>query len=280
MESGILYIVATPIGNLDDISTRARLVLSKVNHIAAEDTRHSLPLLRHFGITQPVLSYHDHNERSRTKQLLDFLLRGESIALISDAGTPLISDPGFELVRQARHRGIPVRAVPGPCALVAALSVSGLASDRFIFEGFLPTKRGARLKHLESLQDEPRTLIFYESSHRILACLQDMVTVFGEQRQAVIAREITKVYETVINAPLIELYDTCHGDPNQQKGEFVVLVSGAEKNVGKELTEEQQRLMELLTDELPTKKAAALAAKITGQSKNLYYKWAIERNTN
>jgi 16S rRNA (cytidine1402-2'-O)-methyltransferase len=224
--AGSLYVVATPIGNLDDISARALKILREVALIAAEDTRHSQRLMQHFGIATPLAACHEHNERDEGSRFITRLLAGDDVALISDAGTPLISDPGYHLVRQARAAGINVVPVPGACALIAALSAAGLPSDRFIFEGFLPAKMVGRRARLESIKEEPRTLIFYEAPHRILECLQDMELVFGPERPALLARELTKTFETLKGLPLAELRQFVESDSNQQRGECVVLVAG------------------------------------------------------
>lgn len=276
IEAGALYIVATPIGNLGDLSPRAVDVLRQVDHIAAEDTRHSAGLLRHFSITTPLVSLHEHNEREKSAALLARLAAGESIALISDAGTPLISDPGYVLVRDAQAAGLKVVPLPGPSALIAALSASGLPTDRFCFEGFLPAKSGNRRKQLESLRDEPRTLVFYESPHRIVESLADMVTVFGPQREAVVARELTKTFETIRHASLGELAKWVVEDANQQKGEFVLLLHGAPAATEDE-DREGQRIAELLAEELPLKQAAALAARISGGRKNSLYQYLLQK---
>ncbi len=226
MTLGTLYVVATPIGNLDDISARALKVLADVALIAAEDTRHSVRLLQHFGIQTPLAACHEHNEREQGGRFLTKLQAGEDVALISDAGTPLISDPGYHLVRQARAAGIPVVPVPGACALIAALSAAGLPSDRFVFEGFLPAKAAGRRGRLEALVDEPRTLIFYEAPHRVLECIEDMVAIFGDERPALLARELTKAFETLKGLPLGELREFVASDSNQQRGECVLLVAG------------------------------------------------------
>jgi len=279
IEVGILYIVATPIGNLGDMSPRAVEVLQRVDAIAAEDTRHSGGLLRHFGITTPMFALHEHNERQKTAALLQRLSAGEHIALISDAGTPLISDPGYVLVRQAHQAGIQVVPLPGPSALITALSASGLPTDRFCFEGFLPAKGGGRRKQLESLREESRTLAFYESPHRILDSLADMVAVFGPEREAVLAREMTKTFETIRHAPLGDLLEWVRGDANQQKGEFVMLLHGAEKATTG-LDPEACRIAGLLAEELPHKRAAALAARISGEKKNALYQYLLaEKDT-
>ncbi|WP_167142538.1 16S rRNA (cytidine(1402)-2'-O)-methyltransferase [Pseudomonas sp. OTU750018] len=275
---GSLYVVATPIGNLDDISTRALTILRSVALIAAEDTRHSARLMQHFGIGTPLAACHEHNERDQGGRFLARLLAGDDVALISDAGTPLISDPGYHLVRQARAAGIAVVPVPGACALIAALSAAGLPSDRFIFEGFLPAKAAGRRARLEQVKEEPRTLIFYEAPHRILECLQDMQSVFGDERPALLARELTKTFETLKGMPLAELAGWVAADSNQQRGECVVLVAGWQAPEGDEaVSAEAMRVLNLLLAEMPLKRAAALAAEITGVRKNLLYQVALEQ---
>lgn len=274
-QCGTLYVVATPIGNLGDMTPRAIAVLQQVDLIAAEDTRHSGPLLQHFGITTSCIACHDHNERQIAAGLVERMVRGESIALISDAGTPLVSDPGFYLVRTAREAGVPVVPIPGASAMIAALSVSGLPSDRFSFEGFLPAKSAARRQRLQSLVEDSRTLIFYESTHRIEESLADMAEVFGVDRYAVIAREITKRFETVHGDTLANLIAWIDADANQTKGEFVVMVHGAEEREASEIDPEAERVLKLLLEELPVKQAAALAAKITGAKKNALYQFAL-----
>ena len=271
-----LYVVATPIGNLSDISARAIEILKKVDLIAAEDTRHSSRLLNHLGIQKTMLSYHDHNEGQQTQNLLEKLKAGQVVALISDAGTPLISDPGYQLVRQAHENNITVIPVPGPCALITALSASGLPSDRFTFEGFLPSKQRARVECLERLKNESRTIIFYESTHRIVASLADMADVFGQDRRAVIARELTKTFETLRGDDLGLLCEWVKNDANQQKGEVVVLVRGAEELPQDETRVEAEKVLKVLLEELPVKQAAQLAAKITGGKKNALYQLALE----
>jgi len=276
--TGLLYVVATPIGNLDDMSVRALKVLREVALIAAEDTRHSLRLMQHFGIATPLAACHEHNEREEGSRFIMRLLAGDSVALISDAGTPLISDPGYHLVRQARAAGIQVVPVPGACALIAALSAAGLPSDRFIFEGFLPAKVVGRKARLEVLKEEPRTLIFYEAPHRILECLQDLEAVFGADRPAVLGRELTKTFETLKGLPLGELRAFVEGDSNQQRGECVVLVSGWIEPEGEDaIGAEARRILDLLLEEMPLKRAAALAAEITGVRKNLLYQVALDK---
>lgn len=273
----VLYIVATPIGNLGDLSPRAREVLAGADLIAAEDTRHTGRLLAHFNIKAPMISVHDHNERQRAELIVRRLREGERLVLVSDAGTPLISDPGFHLVRAVREAGFRVSPVPGCCAFIAALSASGLPSDRFLFEGFLPSKSGARTQRLEMLKGETPTLVFYESTHRILDSLEAMAEVFGSGRYAVVARELTKTFETIHGAPLEELLEWMRGDPNQQKGEFVVLVHGAEVKRESEIDAETLRVLHLLNEELPPKRAAALAEKITGVKKNKLYQALIDQ---
>jgi len=275
IEAGTLYIVATPIGNLGDISARALEVLQRVDRIAAEDTRHSASLLRHFHIDTPMFALHEHNERQKAEQVLGYLQQGESVALISDAGTPLISDPGYFLVRQAHASGIKVVPLPGPSALIAALSASGLATDRFCFEGFLPAKSGPRRRALEALSAEPRTLAFYETPHRIEESLKDMAAILGEARPATLARELTKTFETIRHATLGELAEWVADDANQRKGEFVVLVEGAPAKENEGLDGETQRIARMLAEELSIKQAAALAAKISGEKKNAIYNYLL-----
>ncbi|MCV4271941.1 16S rRNA (cytidine(1402)-2'-O)-methyltransferase [Pseudomonas capsici] len=275
---GSLYVVATPIGNLDDMSVRALKVLRDVALIAAEDTRHSSRLMQHFGISTPLAACHEHNERDEGSRFITRLLAGDDVALISDAGTPLISDPGYHLVRQARAAGVQVVPVPGACALIAALSAAGLPSDRFIFEGFLPAKAVGRKGRLEMLREEPRTLIFYEAPHRILECLQDMEQVFGPDRPALLARELTKTFETLKGLPLAQLRAFVEGDSNQQRGECVVLVAGWTPPEDEDVVgAEARRVLDLLLDEMPLKRAAALAAEITGVRKNLLYQVALDK---
>ncbi|HEY0720352.1 MAG TPA: 16S rRNA (cytidine(1402)-2'-O)-methyltransferase [Gammaproteobacteria bacterium] len=274
-KAGTLYVVATPIGNLGDMTPRAVEVLRAAGHIAAEDTRHSAGLLHHFGIATPMIALHEHNERQRAQMLLERLLAGEDIALISDAGTPLISDPGYHLVRQTRAAGVKVVPVPGTSALIAALSVSGLPTDRFCFEGFLPAKSGARTARLELLRRETRTLAFYEAPHRIEETLADAVAVFGAAREAVMARELTKTWETLLAMPLGMLLERVKSDPDQRRGEIVLLIAGAE--LADETEEEARRVALLLAEELPVKQAASLAAKITGARKNALYDYLLKR---
>lgn len=273
--SGILYIVATPIGNLGDISERALTTLRTVSLIAVEDTRHSGKLLQQFGITTPMLSCHDFNEGGRAAQLLGRVERGESIALISDAGTPLISDPGYQLVRQAHAQGIRVVPIPGASAVIAALSAAGLASDRFAFEGFLPAKSAARIAMLQRLQDEVRTLIFYEAPHRIVECLVDMEACFGAEREITLARELTKTFETLVHTTVGDLLLRVRADANQQKGEIVLVVGGAPARA-QDVDAHALHTLTVLLQELPLKQAAALAAQITGIKKNVLYDQALQ----
>jgi 16S rRNA (cytidine1402-2'-O)-methyltransferase len=267
---GCLWVVATPIGHRDDISTRAIETLRNVAVIAAEDTRHSRPMLLQHNVGTPLVALHEHNEREAVAAIVRRLEQGESVALISDAGTPLISDPGFRLVRAAREAGIRCIPVPGACAAIAALSVAGLPSDRFVFEGFLPPKPAARRSRLEELAGDPRTLIFYESSHRIAESVADMRDVFGAAREAVLARELTKMFETVIGEPLSELAQRVASDPNQQRGECVILVAGRGEDTDAKLAE-GQRVFAILREELPPSRAAKLAAAITGASRKQLY---------
>ncbi|PJK00473.1 16S rRNA (cytidine(1402)-2'-O)-methyltransferase [Lysobacteraceae bacterium NML91-0213] len=267
---GVLHVVATPIGNLADLSPRAQQVLRDVDAICAEDTRHTRALLAHFGIDTPALALHEHNEEALAGRVVARLLAGESLALVSDAGTPLVSDPGFRLVRAARQAGVRVSPVPGPSAVVAALSVAGLPSDRFAFEGFLPAKAAARRDTLARLAGEPRTLVFYESSHRIAETLADMRGAFGDDRPAALARELTKLFETVLDGSLAELQARVDADPNQRKGEFVVVVQGAGDDAGAQLAE-GRRVYTLLSAQLPPSSAARLAAEITGAPRKALY---------
>lgn len=268
--AGTLYVVATPIGNMGDLSPRALDTLRTVAAICAEDTRHTRRLLSHFGIEKPLVALHEHNEEEIAGKLVARLLAGESLALVSDAGTPLVSDPGFRLARAARAAGVRVSPVPGASALVAALSVAGLPSDRFVFEGFLPAKAGARRERLAALAAEPRTLIFYESAHRIEAALVDCMAAFGEDRQAVLARELTKLFETVLDGTLADIRERVAADPNQRKGEFVLLVHGAGEDADTRVVE-GRRVYAKLIEHLPPSAAAKLAAEITGAPRKALY---------
>ena len=268
---GRLFIVATPIGNLDDISARALRVLADVTSVAAEDTRHSGRLLAHFNIDTPLISLHDHNERAKTEALIERLAQGQDLALVSDAGTPVVSDPGYYLVRQVRAAGFDVIPIPGACAAIAALSASGLASDRFVFEGFPPARAGARREYFTGLAREPRTLLFYESPHRILDSLADMVECFGAGRDAVIARELTKRFEDIRSGGLGELLTHYRAHAAQCAGEFVVLVAGQPADSLRDIDIDAERVLDILAAELPVKQAASLAARITGLKKNVLY---------
>jgi 16S rRNA (cytidine1402-2'-O)-methyltransferase len=271
MAAGRLWVIATPIGNLDDLSPRAAAVLREVEVVAAEDTRHSAPLLARVGSKARMLALHEHNEREQAARIVEVILAGRDVALIADAGTPLISDPGFRLVRAVREAGASVSPIPGPCAAIAALSVAGLPSDRFVFEGFLPAKSAARRERMTALAAEARTLIFYESSHRIVESVDDAVAVFGATREAVLARELTKLYETVIAAPLGEIAERIAADPNQERGEFVLLVAGAADADADTQLAEGRRVFALLREELAPAKAAKLAAAITGAPRKALY---------
>lgn len=271
---GTLYLVATPIGNLADITQRASEVLAQVDIIAAEDTRHSQRLLSYLGIRSKLVAYHEHNEDRMTEKLLDELAAGKSIALISDAGTPLISDPGYRLVAQGHDQAVAIVPVPGVCAAITALSAAGLATDSFTFEGFPPAKQGARLRFLEALASQPRTMIFYISCHRIVETLKDMCSVFGENRRVTFARELTKTFETIKRMPLAELVDWVASDDNQRKGEIVLVVEG--KAVEAADGGLVDHYLSVLLAELPVKQAVKLTVKLTGEHKNDIYKRALE----
>lgn len=275
-QTGCLYVVATPIGNLDDITHRALQVLREVDLIAAEDTRHTSKLLQHFAINTSLKPCHDHNEREQQSYFIGLLLAGKNIALVSDAGTPLISDPGFHLVKEAQHQHIKIIPIPGACAAIAALSVAGLPSDRFSFEGFLPAKSIARKNTLEGLKQEQRTLIFYEAPHRLLESLRDLSIILGEDRIVVLARELTKTFETIKQCSLAELADWVASDTNQQRGECVLLISPWKAPEEDDINHESLRVLKVLLKELPVKQAATLAAEITGERKNKLYQHAIE----
>ncbi|MGB5741461.1 MAG: 16S rRNA (cytidine(1402)-2'-O)-methyltransferase [Sedimenticolaceae bacterium] len=271
--TGCLFIVATPIGNREDISLRALETLRRVDRVAAEDTRHSRRLLVHLGIDKPIMSLHEYNESRAAQRILDYLREGESIALISDAGTPLISDPGFPLVRACLAQGVNVIPVPGACALIAALSVSGQPTDRFRFEGFLPRKQLARRSYLRRMATETATLVFYESSHRILESLCDLRDVFGPDRAATLARELTKIHETVKPGTLGELVAWVEADDKQRRGEFVLIVGGMP--AGAVGAMDSDKLLTVLLEELPIKQAATLAARVTGEKRNIIYRRAL-----
>ena len=274
ISASTLYIVPTPIGNLGDITQRALTVLAGVDLVAAEDTRHTGLLLQHFAINARLFALHDHNEQQKADVLLAKLQAGQSIALVSDAGTPLINDPGYHLVRRCREAGVRVVPLPGACAAIAALSAAGLPSDRFCYEGFLPAKSKGRCDALRALSEEPRTLVFYESTHRLLDTLQDMETVWGAARYVVLARELTKTWESLYGAPVGELLAWVREDENRRKGEMVLIVEG-HKADEEALPAEALRTLALLQAELPLKKAAALTAEIHGVKKNALYKYAL-----
>ena len=269
--SGVLYVVGTPLGNLEDLSDRARRTLAEVDLIAAEDTRRTRRLLSSIGLKRPVISYHAHNESHQTQRLLATLARGESVALVSDAGTPNISDPGHRVVRAALDARYRVVCVPGPSAVVAALSMSGMPADRFVFEGFLPRKGPARRARLEALTDEARTIVFYEAVHRMAATMTDLVATLGAERPAVIARELTKVHETLLDGTLASL-SAGLGSDSPLKGEFVIVVHGRAEPRAAAPSAETRRVFDLLRAELPQSTAAKLTAKITGASRDQVYR--------
>jgi 16S rRNA (cytidine1402-2'-O)-methyltransferase len=276
---GKLYVVATPIGNLSDLSARACDILKNSDLIAAEDTRHTGVLLKHFGIETPQLSLHDHNETARAIEIITLLRAGKTVSLVSDAGTPAISDPGFELVRAAANAGLQIIAVPGPCAAIAALSIGALPTDRFCFEGFLPARGAARRQRLKALELEARTMVFYESPHRVRETLEDCVDAFGETRAATVVREATKLHETTYRGSLLELCANSRADADFSRGEIVLLVGGAPQVQGSEAQFESQaqldKVLRALLAELPLKQAARLAAQITGSRDNEAYKRAL-----
>lgn len=276
IEPATLYIVATPIGNLGDITLRAIDTLKHVDLVAAEDTRHSGLLLQHLGIQAKLYPLHDHNEQQKAQQLIDRLKSGISIALISDAGTPLINDPGYHLVKACHEQSISVVPIPGACAAITALCVSGLPTDRFCYEGFLPAKSKARIDYLNQLMEETRTLVFYESTHRIIDSLQDMLQVFGTQRSLVLAKELTKSWETVIQKPIDQVINWLQEDDNRQKGEFVLIVEGYHKNTADDIDPNAIKLLNRLQQELPLKKAAAIVADIYGLKKNQLYQRGLD----
>lgn len=274
---GTLYIVATPIGNLDDLTIRAGKVLASVDLVVAEDTRRTGQLLQHLGLRKPMLTLHDHNEREQVRRVLAELNAGRDLALVSDAGTPLISDPGYIVVRDARASGIRVVPVPGPSALITALSAAGLPTDRFLFAGFLPAKRSGRRAQLESLRQETATLVFYESPHRILDALEDMAEVMGGDRELVVARELTKAFETFYTGTLEQVRTQLLADPKATRGEFVLVLRGSSADeVGAQVqSPDVDRMLRLLLEDLPVKKAARILAETTGMSKNELYQRAL-----
>ncbi len=274
--SGTLYVVATPIGNLQDISLRALDTLKSVDMVAAEDTRHTAHLLSHFGIKAKLVALHEHNERRAGEKILETLQSGLSVALVSDAGTPGISDPGAILVGMAREAGLNVVPLPGACAAVTALSAAGFDQPHFLFYGFLPASGAQRRRMLEGLREQQAVLVFYEAPHRVVESVQDMADTFGGERQILIARELTKTFETFHRCPLGEAVGWLQADPNQQRGEFVLLVEGAVAPPQNEVDEDAQRVLKLLLDELPLKQAVKLATDITGAKKNALYELALE----
>lgn len=277
-KNGTLFVVATPIGNLSDLTMRAVSTLMEVDLIAAEDTRHSRPLLQQHGIESPLQAYHEHNEEVMAERLVERMKAGESIALISDAGTPLISDPGYSLVRRAREAGIQVSPIPGASALIAALSVSGLPTDSFTFYGFMPRTSSKRREAVAGFIDKTETAIFYESSHRILPALEDVQALFPSERKIVVARELTKLHESVISSTVGEICGQVRENPYGQKGEFVVLLEGApERQKSDALTAEQRRILSVLLKSCSVKTASELAAEITGVRKKLFYQEALNQ---
>jgi 16S rRNA (cytidine1402-2'-O)-methyltransferase len=281
--TGRLYVVATPIGNLGDLSARARATLDSCSLIAAEDTRRTATLLNAFGLSKPMLSLHEHNESQRAQRLIEKLKGGAHIALVSDAGTPGINDPGFDLVRECAAAGIEIVAIPGPCALIAALSIAGLPTDRFCFEGFLPARRSARREHLAALALETRTLVFYETPHRIREALEDCAESFGAERHAVVARELTKLHETLYRGPLSQLAARAAADSSFTRGEIVLLIAGASRAESAAAGAGADghggaldRVLVPLLEELPLKQAAHLAARIAEVRDNEAYKRALQ----
>ena len=272
----ILYIVATPIGNLNDLSSRALDTLKSVDFIACEDTRHTKQLLSHFGITTPTFSYHEHNEQKSADKIIQLLQEQKSVALVSDAGTPLISDPGYSIVSRAHQLHITLAPIPGPCAAISALCASGLPSDKFIFEGFLPAKSIARQHTLQKLKTESRTLIFYEAPHRILDTAQDINTIFGESREITVCRELTKTFETIYKSTAKNILKWLEEDLHRQKGEFVLIVAGIPEDEKEDIHQQQAQLLvkQLITD-LPLKKSVHIAAEVFHVSKNTLYDWAL-----
>ncbi|MDJ0891119.1 MAG: 16S rRNA (cytidine(1402)-2'-O)-methyltransferase [Gammaproteobacteria bacterium] len=276
MEAGVLYVVATPIGNLEDLGRRGMKVLDAVAVIAAEDTRHTARLLRHYAIRTPTVSLHQHNEKKVSARLAERLQSGESMALVSDAGTPLLSDPGMHLVRAARSLGVRIVPIPGPSAITSALSVSSFPADRFVFEGFLPAKSAARVRRLREVAGDARTLVFFEAPHRVLETVTDMAEIFGADRRAGIARELSKVFEEIFEARLSELLAWLETRPERIKGEFVITVEGAGPVATDRLGPEDVRLLSVLLEHLPASKASAVAARLTGKKKRVLYAQALE----
>jgi len=270
-QPGSLYVVATPIGNLQDLTHRAQSVLQQVTLIAAEDTRHSRYLLTHFGIQTPLQSLHEHNEIQAAQHLLQRLQQGDSIALISDAGTPLISDPGMYLLQLAHQHRIKIVPIPGASAVITALSVAGFPANQFVFEGFLPAKSQARQQRLQALQHETRTLVFYETPHRIVDCITTILSCFGETREMALVKELTKIFETIHRDTIANVLNWLTEQPERQKGEFVLVVQGAQMPKVQQVTPEVEKIFSILRAELPLKQAAKLTSEITGVSKNALY---------
>lgn len=280
MHQNQLYVVATPIGNLADISERAHQVFEAVDIIAAEDTRHTKRLLNHLGINKQLIAVHDHNESQAAAVLIDRLGQGQNVALVSDAGTPLIADPGYHVLKEVVQAGFSVVPVPGACAVITALCASALPTDRFIFDGFLPPKTGARQQYFQSIQDEERTVVVYESPHRIVASLQDLQAVLGDEKEIVVARELTKTFETFLRGSIADVLAQVEADNNQQKGEFVLMIRGAPQAKKQDVSPEAIELLKVLADELPLKQAAALTAKATGFKKNKLYQIGLDLQAN
>jgi 16S rRNA (cytidine1402-2'-O)-methyltransferase len=268
---GRLHVVATPIGNMGDLSERARQALETSDLIAAEDTRHTLALLQAIGVSRPLVSLHAHNETQRVPDILARLKSGQTVALVSDAGTPLLSDPGFELVSRAAAEGIEVTAIPGPSAITAALAVAGLPTSRFCFEGFLPARQRERRAHLAGLADEPRTLVFFEAPHRITETLADLIAEFGGERRAVVARELTKAHESIYRGTLSELQRRAREEANMQRGEITLVVDGAPQSATEVDAQLLRRAVDLLVREMPPSRAAAIAAQLTGATRSEAY---------
>lgn len=277
MAENQLYVVATPIGNLADITIRAQEVLEMVDIIAAEDTRHTKRLLNHLGVQKPLLAAHDHNEAFAAGTIVEKLQSGMNVALVSDAGTPLIADPGFHVAKEVADAGFDVIPVPGACAVITALCAAALPTDRFIFDGFLPAKTSGRKQYFASVKNEERTLVVYESPHRILESLKDLQNELGEDKEIVVARELTKTFETFLRGTVASILATMEADSNQQRGEFVVMIRGALAKKKLDVPQDAIDLVVLLSEELPMKKAAALAAKHTGFKKNQLYQLALEQ---
>ena len=280
MSLGTLYVVATPIGNLGDMTIRGLETLKTVDAIAAEDTRHTSGLLSHFGISKKLIAVHEHNEHQSAEKLLTQLQAGENIALVTDAGTPGISDPGAVVVDLVRRAGVKVVPIPGASAVIAALSASGITQNGFHFYGFLPASGAARRKVLESLKSQAVTLVFYEAPHRIVECVEDLAHVLGAERRLTFARELTKTFETFYTCVASEASDWLQADTNQQRGEFVLLVEAAAVKEAEEIPEETVRVLKLLLADLPLKQAVKLATEITHEKKNVLYEFALKLKEN